>query len=206
MRLIRRTLVALALSGLAASLAAGPVRAADDPAVKTVESLYASFDTALKTGAKDVKTRAEAIGPAMKESFDFPAMVRVAVGPKWKSFTPEQQGALTEAFAQYFTTTYANRLAQAAGGKFEVTPQAELRGPSRVVHTKVANAQGEDSQIDFVMNPGNRVQDVLLNGDVSEIASQRSLFSDSMKAGGADALLKFLRERTAGMLAAKPAP
>ncbi|GJE45779.1 MlaC/ttg2D family ABC transporter substrate-binding protein [Methylobacterium soli] len=206
MRLIRRTLVALALSGLAAGAAAMPARAADDPAVRTVESLYANFQAALQTGAKDVKARVEAIGPAMKESFDFPAMVRVAVGPKWKSFTPEQQGALTEAFGQYFTTTYANRLGQAAGGTFEVTPQAETRGPSRVVHTKVANAQGEDSQIDFVMNPGHRVQDVLLNGDVSEIASQRSLFSDPVKAGGADALLKFLRERTAGMLAAKPAP
>ncbi|KAB1076304.1 MlaC/ttg2D family ABC transporter substrate-binding protein [Methylobacterium planeticum] len=202
MRLIRRTLAAVALSGLVA----GPVQAADDPAVKTVESLYASFDGALKSGAKDVKARADAIGPAMKESFDFPAMVRVAVGPKWKAFTPEQQGALTEAFTQYFTTTYANRLAQAAGGKFEVTPQVEARGSSRVVHTKVANAQGEDSQIDFLLNPGNRVQDVLLNGDVSEVASQRTLFSDPIKAGGAEALLKFLRERTAGMLAAKPAP
>ena len=49
MRLICRTLLALALSGLVA----GPVRAADDPAVRRVEDLYASFDNALKSGAKD---------------------------------------------------------------------------------------------------------------------------------------------------------
>ncbi|WP_336488562.1 MlaC/ttg2D family ABC transporter substrate-binding protein [Methylobacterium nigriterrae] len=205
MRLIRGTLIALALSGLIAGRASD-ARAADDAAVRTVQTLYAGYESALKDGAGTAKSRAEAVGGPMKESFDFPAMVRVAVGPRWKSFTPEQQGALTEAFAQYFIATYATRLSQAVGGKFDVTPQSDARGPNRVVHTRVANAQGEDSQVDFVVNPGNRVQDVLLNGNVSEVASQRASFADPLKAGGADGLLKFLRDRTAAMLTAKPAP
>ena len=181
-------------------------QAADDPAVGIVRTLYASFETALKGGPGDVRTRAAAIGPTLTETIDFPAMARGAVGPTWKGFTPEQQGALTEAFGQYFIATYATRLAQAAGGRFEVKPQSEARGANRLVQSEAANADGDSSQVDYLVGPGNRIQDVYLNGNVSEVAALRGSFADPLKAAGPDGLLKFLRERTTGMLAAKPAP
>lgn len=180
--------------------------AADDPAVQSVKTLYATFESALKGGTGQVEDRAAAIGPTLDATFDFPSMARVAVGPKWTGFTPEQQGALAEAFGRYFTATYATRLAQAAGGKFDVKPQSEARGANRVVQTEVANADGDASQVDFLVGAASKIQDVYLNGDVSEIASLRASFSEPLKAGGADELLKFLRNRTAGMLSAKPAP
>ncbi|MDR7036729.1 phospholipid transport system substrate-binding protein [Methylobacterium sp. BE186] len=205
MRLIREVLVALlCLAAIAAP--SRSAQAADDEAVKTVQALYASYESALKDGSRDVKARAEAISGPMRESFDFPAMARVAVGPKWKSLPADQQASLTEAFVQHFIATYATRLSQAAGGTFEVTPKSEARAGNRVVRTRVSNAAGEDSDVDFVVNAGNRIQDVLLNGNVSEVAALRTSFADPLKAGGADALQKFLRERTEKMLAAKPAP
>jgi phospholipid transport system substrate-binding protein len=201
-RLTRASLSALALLvGLT-----GAVRAAEDGAVQTVRGLYASFESALKSGPSDVGARLAAVGPAMAERFDFPAMARTAVGQKWKSFSAEQQAAVTEAFGRYFTTSYANRLKQAAGGKFEVMPKSEARGANRLVQTRVTSADGDESQIDFVVNAANRVQDVLLNGNVSEVASQRNALADPLKAGGAEGVIRFLRSRTDGMLAAKPAP
>lgn len=134
-------------SGLAAStllavtlLSGTAARAAEDAAVQTVRGLYASFEGALKAPEADVKSRALVIGPVLDQSMDFATMARVAVGAKWKGFTPEQQGALTEAFKQYFTATYATRLSQAAGGKFDIKPESEARGQNRVVQTEVANA------------------------------------------------------------------
>ncbi|WP_019904587.1 ABC transporter substrate-binding protein [Methylobacterium sp. 77] len=203
--LVASTLLAFAvLPGLL--LSGSPARAAEDAAVQTVRGLYASFEGALKAPEAGVKGRALVIGPALDQSMDFPAMARVAVGAKWKGFTPEQQGALTEAFKQYFTATYATRLSQAAGGKFDVKPDSDARGQNRVVQTEVANAEGDASQIDFLVGSGNRIQDVYLNGNVSEVAAMRGSFADPLKAGGADGLLKFLRDRTATMLAAKPKP
>lgn len=186
--------------------AAPMARAADDPAAGTIARVYASFETALRESPKDVVARVATISGPVRESFDFAAMVRLAVGAKWKSFTPEQQAALTETFGRYFTATYATRLAQAAGGKFTVKPQSDARGPNRVVQTEVANKDGDTSQIDFLLGPDNRVQDVYLNGNVSEVASLRGSFAEPLKAGGADTLLTFMRDRTTGMLAAKPAP
>ncbi|MCJ2033574.1 phospholipid-binding protein MlaC [Methylobacterium sp. J-068] len=196
------------LAGLVAGLlqVVPAAHAADDPAVAAITKVYGTFETALKESPKDVKARAAGIGPTLNDTFDFPAMVRVAVGPKWKTLTPEQQGALTEAFGRYFTATYATRLAQAAGGKFTVKPQSDARGPNRVVQTEVANKDGDTSQVDFLVNPENRVQDVYLNGNVSEVASLRGSFAEPLKTGGADGLLNFMRDRTTGMLAVKPAP
>ncbi|SDA30426.1 phospholipid transport system substrate-binding protein [Methylobacterium sp. UNC378MF] len=207
MRLTRRLAAALIAAPLALSWLV-PVSswAADDPAVQTVRDLYAAFAAALKDGPGPLPARVEAVGPALDKAFDFPAMTRIAVGAKWSSFTPEQQAAVIDAFKRSLTVTYANRLARAAGGKFDVTPKVEERGAQRVVPTRVTAADGDDSAVDFVVNGDNRIQDVLLNGDVSEIAAQRNALSAPLKAGGADGVVKFLRQRADGMLAAKPTP
>ncbi|WP_426315049.1 MlaC/ttg2D family ABC transporter substrate-binding protein [Methylobacterium fujisawaense] len=217
MRLTRRLAAALAAAPLSTVpsitvplalplLAAGPAWAADEAAVQTVRDLYAAFAAALKDGPSPLPARVEAVGPAIEKAFDFPAMTRIAVGSKWSSFTPEQQAAVIDAFKRSLTVTYANRLARAAGGKFEVTPKIEERGAQRVVRTRVTAADGDDSAVDFVVNADNRIQDVLLNGDVSEIAAQRNALSAPLKSGGADGVVKFLRARADGMLAAKPTP
>ena len=203
MRLTRRLAAALIAAPL---LAPGAVWAADDPAVQTVRDLYAAFTAALKDGPGPLPARVEAVGPAMDKAFDFPAMTRIAVGSKWSSFTPKQQAAVTDAFKRSLTVTYANRLARAAGGKFDVTPKVEERGAQRVVATRVTAADGDDSEVDFVVNANNRIQDVLLNGDVSEVAAQRTALSAPLKSGGADGVVKFLRQRADGILAAKPTP
>lgn len=204
MRLTRR----LAAAALVAAplLAPAWARAADEPAVQTVRDLYAAFAAALKDGPGPLPARVAAVGPAIDKAFDFPAMARVAVGQKWSGFTPEQQAAVIDAFKRSLTVTYANRLARAAGGKFDVTPKVETRGAQRVVPTRVTASDGDDSEVDFVVNADNRVQDVLLNGDVSEIAAQRNALSAPLKSGGADGVVKFLRQRADGMLAAKPTP
>lgn len=207
MRLTRRLAAALIAAPLALTLLVpAPSRAADDPAVQTVRDLYAAFSAALKDGPGPLPARVEAVGPALDKAFDFPAMTRVAVGSKWSSFTPEQQAVVIDAFKRSLTVTYANRLARAAGGKFDVTPKVEERGTQRVVPTRVTAADGDDSAVDFVVNADNRIQDVLLNGDVSEIAAQRNALSAPLKSGGADGVVKFLRARADGMLAAKPTP
>lgn len=207
MRLTRRLAAALVAAPLALTLLVpAPSRAADDPAVQTVRDLYAAFSAALKDGPGPLPARVEAVGPALDKAFDFPAMTRIAVGSKWSSFTPEQQAAVIDAFKRSLTVTYANRLARAAGGKFDVTPKVEERGAQRVVPTRVTAADGDDSAVDFVVNADNRIQDVLLNGDVSEIAAQRNALSAPLKSGGADGVVKFLRARTDGMLAAKSTP
>lgn len=194
----RRSLVGLGLVALATAAQAQ----AGDPAVATVQALYDAYDAALKGGG-DVRARFEAIKAPMAKAFDFPAMLRVAAGARWREVPEAKQAALADAFARMVTATYATRMSSAKGGKFAVQSPSEARnGGTKLVRTKVADASGDDSPVDFILNAGNRITDVLLQGTVSEVATFRANFAEPLK-GGADGLLAYLQKQADGMLAAK---
>jgi hypothetical protein len=63
-----------------------------------------------------------------------------------------------------------------------------------------AVAPGRTVQINYLVR-GGRVIDVYLNGTVSDLATRRDEFASILAGGGgADALVKTLRERTATLL------
>ncbi len=196
----RRSLIGFGLAALATAARAQP---AGDPAVATVQTLYDSYQNALKEGG-DVKARAAVITEPMKAAFDFPAMLRIAVGAPWQGFPEGRRVELADAFGRYLTLSYANRLSSAKGGKFEVDPKSEARsGGSKLVRTKVTSASGDADTIDFILSAGNRIADVLLQGTISEVATFRSNFTDPVKSGGPDGLLKYLQQQSEPMLKTK---
>src|SRR5687767_8287451 len=68
-----------------------------DP-VARVKSLYAALLETMKDAKRlGVEGRYKKLAPVLNATFDLPAMTRIAVGPAWTSFTPEQQAATTAA-------------------------------------------------------------------------------------------------------------
>jgi phospholipid transport system substrate-binding protein len=194
----RRSLVGLGIAALATTARAQ----AGDPAVATVQGLYDAYDAALKGGG-DVRARFEAIKGPMAKAFDFPAMLRTAAGPRFRDIPEARQPALADAFARMVTATYATRMSSAKGGKFTVQSPSEARaGGTKLVRTKVTDASGDDSPVDFILSAGDRITDVLLQGTVSEVATFRSNFAEPLKSG-ADGLLAYMQKQADGMLAAK---
>jgi phospholipid transport system substrate-binding protein len=187
------------LTGMAAAAAAWPVAAigqGEDPSVSRVKALYDSLQSAMASGqASDPKQRMAALSEPVMSSFDIPNMTRIAVGPRWSSIPPAKREALQEAFGRYFVATYANRLGQAAGGRFEVMPKSERRAGGRLVRTRVIDAHGKATPVDYLVNPDGKIVDVYLKGTISELASHRSEFDAALKAGGPDALEANLRKR-----------
>ncbi|MGY2050811.1 ABC transporter substrate-binding protein [Methylobacterium sp. JK268] len=189
---------------VAAGLAVGVgALAADDPAVATVQRMTAAFTEALKS--PDVRGRVAVLSGPMAESFDLPAMLRLAVGSRWKEIPAEKQAALVEAFGPYLTATYATRLSAAAGGHFTVQPKSEARGSGRIVRASAVDASGDESPVDYITTNDGKITDVYLQGTVSEAGTLRTKLGEPLKSGGPDALLDYLRKTTATMLAA-PAP
>ncbi|ACL61892.1 ABC transporter substrate-binding protein [Methylobacterium nodulans] len=196
----------LVTAGLAAvGFGLQPARAADDPAVATVRRMTEAFQEALKS--PDVRGRVAVLTAPMAESFDLPAMLRLAIGSRWKNIPADKQAALIEAFGPYLTATYATRLSAAAGGRFRVPPKSEPRGSGRIVRSTAIDASGDESPVDYITNAEGKITDVYLQGTISEAGTLRTNFSDPLKSGGADALLEYMRKTTATMLAApSPAP
>lgn len=187
------------LTVMGAAPAAWPLMAAgqsEERAVALIKTFYDRLQSVM-TGAQvsDPKQHLAALSDVVKDTFDLGAMARLAVGPRWASIPAAKRASLQDAFGRYFVATFASRLGQAAGGRFEVLPKTERRGGRILVRTRIVDAGGKTTPVDYLVTPGGRVLDVYLGGTVSELASHRSEFEAALKAGGPDALEARLRER-----------
>jgi phospholipid transport system substrate-binding protein len=128
-------------------------------------------------------------------------MARLAVGPAWPSFSGAQQAAVREAFARFLIADYASLVSDYSADSFVVEPQAaqESRGGGEIVKTRLIQAGGRTVTVNYLVR-GGRVIDVYLNGTVSDLATRRDEFASIIASGGADALIRRLRERTQSLL------
>jgi phospholipid transport system substrate-binding protein len=190
-------LMTAALSGLVASPAE-----AQSPAATHIQTYYQHLmPTIQQAGRLSVRERDKRFTPAITSAFDLGTMTRLAVGPAWSSFSGSQQAAVREAFARFIIADYASQVSNYSGESFVVDPQtaAESRGGGEIVKTKLLQPGGRTVNINYLVR-GGRVIDVYLNGTVSDLALRRDEFSSIIASGGADALIKRLRDRTQSLL------
>jgi phospholipid transport system substrate-binding protein len=173
----------------------------EDPSVAGIKALYDSLQSAMASGqTSDPKQRVSALSEPVMRMFDIPSMTRIAVGPHWSSIPPAKREALQDAFGRYFVASYASRLGQAAGGRFEVMPKSARRARGHLVRTRVIDAHGKATPVDYLVSADGKIIDVYLKGTISELASYRSDFDAALKTGGPDALEANLRKRTDALM------
>jgi phospholipid transport system substrate-binding protein len=176
-----------------------------DPAAARIRAFYdVLLETMKQATALGVKGRYKRLEPAVRTTYDLPAMTRIAVGPPWKTFTPDQQSALIEQFSRMSIATYASRFDGYDGERFEVEPQIEARNANHIVRSRIVRKQGDPVALNYLCHEtpdGWKVIDVYLSGTVSELATRRAEFASVLKSGGAQALIDMLRSRADKMIA-----
>lgn len=173
-----------------------------NPAVTHIQSYYQQLmPTIQQAGRLTVRERDKRFTPAITSAFDLATMTRLAVGPAWSTFSPSQQSAVRDAFAQFIVADYASQIKDYSGESFVVEPQSvpEPRGGGEIVKTKLLQPGGRTVTINYLVR-GGRVIDVYLNGTVSDLATRRDEFASIIASGGADGLIKRLRDRTQKLL------
>jgi phospholipid transport system substrate-binding protein len=182
-------------------LPVGVLAQSEDAAVAHIKSFYDGLQAAMEgPQAADPKQRIGALSEVMMRTFDIAAMTRLAVGPQWSKIPAPQQASLQEAFGRFFIATYASQLGKASGGKFEVLPKVEQRTGGQLVHTRVTDAQGKATPVNYLVGKEGRVVDIYLGGTVSMVAARRPEFEAALKAGGPEALEANLRKRADGLM------
>ena len=173
------------------------------PAAQHIETYYQQLMPTLEAaGQLSVGERDRRFGPAIRSAFDIATMTRLATGPAWSSFSGPQQAAVREAFAGFLVANYAHEVSGYSGESFVVDPHTspESRGGGEIVKTKLLQPGGRTVQINYLVR-GGRVIDVYFNGTVSDLATRHDEFASILAGGGgADALVKTLRERTDTLL------
>jgi phospholipid transport system substrate-binding protein len=203
----RRRLLAVSALGLAGLGSwSGIAGAADalDPAAARIQAFYDVLLNGMQH-AKDlgVQGRYEKLAPIVKETFDSATMTRVAAGPAWNKIPPDKQQALIEAFARMTTASYASQFAGYSGQKFTVEPKATPRNADVIVHSRLVPANGDPVTFNYLMRGSGadwKIEDVYLDGTISQLAVRRSEFSAILASDGPDGLLSKLKAQSDGLL------
>lgn len=201
---LRLSMIGIVAAIVLVVIGALPVRAqGTSAAAARIEKYYDELMPTIKQASRlTVRERDKRFAPAITGAFDLATMTRLAVGPPWKTFSPEQQTAVREAFSRFIVADYASQIDDYSGEKFVVDQQtvAETRGGGEIVKTRLLQASGRTVTINYLVR-GGRVIDVYLNGTISDLATRRDEFASIIASGGADGLIKRLRARTEALLA-----
>jgi phospholipid transport system substrate-binding protein len=166
-----------------------------------VEQLHAGLISIMKAGkTASFRQRYETIAPVIGRTFDLQAILRQVVGPRWPSLPADQQAALADAFRRYTIASYVANFDTYSGQRFDTGPALRAVGNDRVVETRIASPGGRVHALDYVMRQedgGWKVIDVLAEGSISRVASQRSEMRSLLADGGGPGLLVSLRQKTA---------
>lgn len=196
------TVLALAGAPLLAAAPFQPVQAQGaDPAVAQVQGFYDALTASMKAGGS-AKSRYEKLKPAVEKAFDLPAMTAAAVGPAWATASDADKKALTDAFARMTIANYAKNFDSYSGEKFTVEPASIARGSDHFVKSKLKTSS-ETIAFNYRLHQVGsewKITDVLLAGNISQMAQKRSDFAATLSSGGPAALTKRINALSDQML------
>jgi phospholipid transport system substrate-binding protein len=167
-----------------------------DPAASQVQALTASLLQSMQAGpAEPMTQRYRRLEPVINQVIGLRLMTRLAVGPGWTNFSPEQQNALIAAFTRFTVASYAHNFRDFSGQKFEIGDVVS-RGEDKIVRTRIIPAHDTPVNLLYRMREVDgvwKIIDVYSDG-VSELTLRRDDFVAAIAAGGAPALLAHLHK------------
>lgn len=176
---------------------ADPARASvSDPALSQVQALTASLLQSMQAGPNEpMMERYRRLEPVINQVIGLPLMTRLAVGPEWNNFSPQQQTELIAAFGRFTVANYAHNFRDFSGQRFEIG-EVVSRGEDKIVRTRIIPVRDAPVNLLYRMREVDgawKVIDVYSDG-ISELTLRRDDFGAAIAAGGPPALIAHLRK------------
>ena len=192
---------AFALLGVLAAAPAPAQEAADVTIKRSSQELFEIIRADPKVQAGDQARIREVVEAKVLPNIDFERMTALAMGRNWRVADPEQQKRLIEEFRTLLVRTYSGALAQYRDQKMDYKPvRAEPNATDVTVRTEVLRPGQAPVQIDYSMTkkPDSwKAYDISVGG-VSLVTNYRDEFSEQIKSGGVDGLIKTLAAKNKG--------
>lgn len=214
MQMNRRFLARMACSLAAAASLALPLaaRAADEAPDTLIKRLSSETLDTIKTDASlrngDLNKVMALVDNKIMPNVDFRRMTAAAVGPQWRSATPDQQGRLQAAFKILLVRTYAGALSQVSDQTVDVKPLRAAPEDKEVVVRTEVTGKGDPIQLDYRLEktPGDGAGWKIYNLNVLGVwlvETYRSQFAQEINSKGIDGLIAALESRNTANASAK---
>ena len=196
---MRATKIALRMGAvlLVASFAATPLRAGEPtgPVADLNATLLESMQQARELGFNG---RYELLSPVLIDTFNFPAMARIAVGRYWTGLDKGQRGRLIDAFSRMSIANFASRFDGYSGERFEMLGERPSARGAITVLNQIVESSGKATSLDYVLREFDgdwQIIDIFLDGKFSELAVTRSEYTSVIGRAGFDSLISTLDDK-----------
>ncbi len=130
--------------------------------------------------------------------FNFQRMTQLALGRDRNQVTPEQLKVLVNEFRDLLVRTYSKALTEFRDQEISFKPFKMAAADTDVrVRTEIKQTGGKPVQLDYYLEKSGKtwkVYDIEVGG-VSLVTNYRSTFSQEIRAGGVDGLIRTLQEK-----------
>jgi phospholipid transport system substrate-binding protein len=188
-------------AALAVGLLASQAQAADTGADALVRQISvevidtAKADKAIQAG--DLGRINTLVETKVMPHVNFEVVTRSAVGPQWRTATPEQRSKLQAEFKTLLVRVYAGALSQLRDQTVEVTKTLPVQGSNQVVVQTEVRGKGDPIKLDYRLDkPAEAWKIIDVNvGGLWLVQNYRSQFAQELGKGGIDGLIATLVER-----------
>lgn len=202
--MLRILIKCLAPAALLSFTYLSPALAATGPQ-QVIERLNATLLEVMRNAAElGYEGRYEQLEPVLEESYNFPFMIRIAVGPTWREFDEDQRAQITQLFTEMSIANYAARFDGYSGERFEIVGEEPAPRDAVLVHSRILLPDEEPVELSYLLKEFDgdwRIIDVLLDARYSELARQRAEFAAVLRSGGVPDLVATLERKIAQLTA-----
>lgn len=153
-------------------------------------------DKDIQTG--NTKKTIDLVETKVLPHFDFARMTALAMGPNWRRATADQQKVLTDQFRTLLVRTYSTALSSYKNHAIDFKPLRAQPGDTEVVVKSEVKQPGQQAvTIDYSMEKTAaswKVYDVAVGG-VSLVTTYRDTFTNEVRQGGIDGLIRSLSDK-----------
>lgn len=193
--LIKRLVAVVLLSGTLGA-AAG---AAEPGPREVIEGVNAALLEVMQQAEElGYAGRYQRLQPVLEASFDFPFMIRIAVGRAWRDLTEAERAELTQRFSEMSIASFAARFDGYSGERFEIVGEGPAPRDAVLIESRIVRPADAPVGLNYVLKPLEgrwRIIDILLDAKYSELARQRAEFGAVLKKGGLPALMATLEQK-----------
>ncbi|MFN3983955.1 MAG: phospholipid-binding protein MlaC [Rhodocyclaceae bacterium] len=155
-------------------------------------------DTELRNG--NTEQAVSLVEEVVLPHFNFRRMTMLAVGRDWRDANPEQQQRLMDAFYNLLVRTYSNALTQYRDQTIHFKPFRMNEGDRTVrVQSEIRQSGAQPIEVDYTLERVGedwKVFDIAVAG-VSLVTNYRNTFTQEIRQGGIDGLIRSLEARAA---------
>jgi len=177
-----------------------PAGTGSQGAISVIKTFHAALlSTMQHAKSLEYRGRYARLEPVVRESYDFPKVVRVTAGKYWRDLNHDQKVQFLHIFSRLVIATYAHRFDGYSGESFR-TLSTKVSGHGRmIVRTVLIKRNGSRVHLDYLLRQHKgqwRIVNVVAQG-VSDLALKRVEYTTVLRNHGFEALMARLEEKIA---------